>query len=507
MGAVVYVAWYYVLAAIGDFAYNPLGARLWIAAFFLSVVGLSYMFESVRRRISAWILLACLILTVHYFYMFHRNIGDPRWVTGCYVTVTTIHAMMLTRRSAVTYALLSIALSVWISALHPELWRSILTPGLVTLLFISHMVFRHRIMLMDEVERSRERFRSLFDLSFHGVALVDGGRIVDANATLARMIGQAPEEIVGRSVLEFTSPETRPQLQQKVESGYEGSYEASLRRVDGTDMLVEISVKQYEENGRVLRLASLQDIRDQRRSEQERVLFKSAQEAVRIRDEFIAIASHELKTPLTPLTLQIETLLRAPPVSSSEDSLKLLRGARRQVDRLTQLVNTLLDASRLNTSTVELSLARLDLAAVARDVTESFVAQARGAGAELTFEGPAPGVASAVFDRLRIEQVISNLLRNAITFCERRPIAVRVSVEAPWAVIQVEDHGIGIQAEIQDRIFERFERGVPTRHYGGLGLGLYIVKKIVSAHHGEISLRSEVGRGSTFAVRLPLQQP
>ncbi len=504
IAAFIYVAWYFVLNSMDGILYNPLRDRLYIAALFLTVAFLSYRIEWIEKHLQALVTFGMCLLTAHYFYMFHRNAGDERYIVGTFITVATIHAFILSKRSAEIYAVFSVALAAWITWIHPPLRQSVLLSGLITLLVISQLVMRNRLRLLNEVQKGKERFQSLFDNSFQGLLLADHGTIVDVNDTMSQLLGASRDELIGRNVLEFTAEAERPALEYKIMTGFEGTHETVLKRVNGEEILVEVAVKAHTENGKDLRLAAVQDIRDRKRAEHERVLFRAAQESIRIRDEFIAVASHELKTPLTPLLLQLETALRMPGALQGETP-KLIEGAHRQVMRLSHLVNELLDASRLNSGQLELHPIRSDLAQVTRETAESFVAQARNAGAEVRIE--APGPIMACFDRLRIEQVLSNLIRNAITFSERRPIEIKIIARPEKARIEVRDHGIGISKDIQERIFDRFERGVPSRNYGGLGLGLYIARKIVSAHEGQISVQSAPGQGSTFSVDIPLDGP
>ena len=238
-------------------------------------------------------------------------------------------------------------------------------------------------------------------------------------------------------------------------------------------------------------------------------LYREAREAVRARDEFLSIASHELKTPLTTLQLQIQGVarkLKSFPEESAVQGLAARVGtSERQVERLTALINNLLDISRITAGRLELDLEPVDLAAVAREAAARFRDDLARAGCvlELHADGECPGE----WDRLRLEQVVMNLLSNAAKYGAGRPIAIVVDGGEATARFSIRDHGIGIPAEHQGRIFERFERAVSDRHYGGLGLGLWIVRQIVDAFGGTIEVESKTGEGSTFTVLLPRAVP
>ncbi|MEI8259717.1 MAG: HAMP domain-containing sensor histidine kinase, partial [Deltaproteobacteria bacterium] len=178
---------------------------------------------------------------------------------------------------------------------------------------------------------------------------------------------------------------------------------------------------------------------------------------------------------------------------------------RRQVDRLSRLVHVLLDVSRASVREEDLAVEALDLATIARDVVDGLASDAAAAGSTIELVAPAP--VRGTWDRLRVEQVLMNLLANALKFGAGGAILVSVesveSVEGGHAVIRVRDHGIGIAPEAQSRVFERFERAVSSRNYPGFGLGLWIVKAIVQAHGGTITVTSAEGQGTTFTVSMP----
>jgi PAS domain S-box-containing protein len=235
------------------------------------------------------------------------------------------------------------------------------------------------------------------------------------------------------------------------------------------------------------------------------LLYREAREAVRARDEFLSIASHELKTPLTTLQLQIQGLARKLKSFVEKPALQGVAArvatSERQVERLTALINNLLDISRITAGRLDLDLEPVDLAAVAREAAARFHEDLARAGCvlELRAEGEYVGE----WDRLRLEQIVTNLLTNAAKYGAGRPIEIEVDGGEATARFSIRDHGIGIPAEHQARIFERFERAVSDRHYGGLGLGLWIVRQIVDAFGGTIRVESRAGAGSTFTVLLP----
>jgi signal transduction histidine kinase len=235
--------------------------------------------------------------------------------------------------------------------------------------------------------------------------------------------------------------------------------------------------------------------------EDQRVQLAQAQEAIRLRDEFLSIASHELKTPITALQLQLQSVRERVEPLDERVVMKVDRAAQSS-ERLAQLVESLLDVSRIAAGRFELKPEHFDLAESVRDVIERFRDAATRAGCELSLrlEGPIPGT----WDRLRIEQVLTNLLANSIKYAARTPIEVSLTQESETAILEVRDRGPGVAEEALPRIFNRFERATSIQHYGGLGLGLYVVQEIVKAHNGMVTARNQPGGGACFTVRLPV---
>jgi two-component system, OmpR family, sensor histidine kinase VicK len=261
----------------------------------------------------------------------------------------------------------------------------------------------------------------------------------------------------------------------------------------------------YDREGKVSGgVGIVEDVTEQRQTEEERArLLREAQEAVRVRDDFLTIASHELKTPLTPLSLRLATLERRLERGEPVDP-AALRQARQQLLRLTSLINDLLDASRIESGGLALHPQPTRLDALAEHVIH-LTERLYDAEHRVHFHRPAQPM-QVRGDPYRLEQVIVNLLENALKYSpDGGPIHVSLEKRDSLALLSVRDPGIGIPADQQQHLFERYfrARNVSTKSYGGLGLGLYICRDIVERHGGRIWVESEVGRGSTFYVALP----
>ncbi|WP_224373015.1 sensor histidine kinase [Hyalangium versicolor] len=238
-------------------------------------------------------------------------------------------------------------------------------------------------------------------------------------------------------------------------------------------------------------------------------LYTRAQKAVAQRDEFLSVAAHELRTPLAAMKLQIQSLQRnlSRPPEAEDNKPQLIAKAdavARQVKRLEALVTDLLDLSRLTAGKLALRLEEVDLHELAREVCERMAEEATRAQSPLTIY--AESRVRGHWDRARLDQVLSNLLSNALKYGAGGPIDVTLTADSTWVFLSVRDRGIGIPPEDQARIFERFERAVPGRNYSGFGVGLWICKQIIDALGGRIRVESQQGQGSTFEVTLPTKR-
>jgi len=364
------------------------------------------------------------------------------------------------------------------------------------------------------VRQSEERLRLLVEsVKDYAIFMLDPqGHVATWNSGAQNIKGYRREDVLGKHFSIFYPPEDvelgRPERELEIAIS-EGRYEEEAWRVrkNGERFLANVVITAVFDDAKRLRgFAKItRDLTELRRIQEEA---NEAYLAVKSRDEFISVAAHELRTPLTALQLKLQGVDRALKRADSGPGHELasrladrIDGALRQVERLGALVERLLDVSSIVGGTLQLELEELDLLEIVERVVEDLREPAQQVGSELRIHGPS-GVAG-VWDRARIEQVLINLLSNAIKYGAGKPIDVTVQGAADAVRILVSDQGIGIAADDTDRIFTRFERAVPVRHYGGLGLGLYITRHIVEAHGGSIKVSSRAGQGSTFIIELP----
>lgn len=228
------------------------------------------------------------------------------------------------------------------------------------------------------------------------------------------------------------------------------------------------------------------------------------QRAVQMRDDFMSMVSHELRTPLNTLFLQAQLRRRiaAGAQLSPEKIQSMVERDEQQIRNILRLIDDMLDVSRLRQGTLSIAPKPADMAVLVRRVVESHAEQAAAVGSPIEYS--ANEAIPGAWDEFRIEQVVANLLTNAMRYGGGKPIQVTAERRGDQVAVTVRDHGIGIAPEDQARIFGQFERAAGSQDVPGLGLGLYITHQIVQAHHGRIEVHSARGEGAAFTVTLPL---
>ena len=378
----------------------------------------------------------------------------------------------------------------------------------------------------DLLRKSEERLRLLVEsVKDYAILMLDPqGSITTWNGGAERINGYRADEVLGRHFSLFYQPEDiaagRPRRELEIATAV-GRYEEEGWRVrrGGERYWVNVVLTAIRDpvTQELRGFAKVtRDLTERRAMEDEaravadaalrdRAKAVEAQNALALRDEFISVAAHELRTPLTALQLKVEGVneaLKTPgPAAKVMRMSGRLESALRQIERLTGLVERLLDVSRIVRGQLALNREDTDLVDLAAEVVEDFRAAAQQSGSELTLHAGDSVIGQ--WDRGRLAQVLINLISNAIKYGAGRPIDVLVVEGAEDAQIVVADHGIGIDGKDLDRIFGRFERAAPAGNYSGLGVGLYVARSIVEQHGGQIDVVSQPGEGSTFTIRLP----
>jgi len=372
-----------------------------------------------------------------------------------------------------------------------------------------------------EIDRAREQLRTILDATTAVIYLKDAdGRYLFVNRQFQEVFRLRREEVIGRMDEEALPPPVARMLQSEDAAVLGERAPRQLEEIipahDGPRTYLSLKFPLLDGEGKPYGICCVAtDITERKRAEEALSRAREAavrerhlQRALQARDQFIDVASHELKTPLTSLELHVEGLQRL----ARSDPGALLSDARaqskcdtivQQVKRLTVLIEGLIDVGKITSGRIELCRERLDLGDLVRRVLASSKEAIRLSGSEVVLRFAEPPVAG-VWDRPSLETAVANVVSNAVKFGAGKPIEVDVGGSGDSAIVRVRDHGIGIPAGDQRRIFERFERAVSERHFGGFGLGLWVARKAVEAHGGTLQVKSSEGDGSEFTVELPL---
>jgi PAS domain S-box-containing protein len=363
----------------------------------------------------------------------------------------------------------------------------------------------------DQLRESQTRFRLLVEaVKDYAIFMLDpNGRVVTWNQGAERIKGYEAREILGHHFSEFYSDEEvrsgkcERELEEAARVGRFEDEGWRLRK-DGTKFWANVVITALRtENGELVGYAKVtRDLTERRRLEDERLSLAKAAEAIRLRDEFLSLAAHELKTPLTVLQLQLDTLNDRMDDSGHRVAKKLQRAAQ-SGERLALLVESLLDVSRIATGRFALDIKEFDLIDIVNRVVDGLRPSAERARCEMSVIWHEPIIGA--WDRLRLEQALTNLLANAIKYGAGAPVVVSAGREGDGVVLEVRDHGPGIPEGELARIFQRFERAASIQNFGGLGLGLYFIQAIVDAHGGSVTARNATDGGARFQITLPLR--
>jgi PAS domain S-box-containing protein len=361
---------------------------------------------------------------------------------------------------------------------------------------------------VDETLRKNERrYRAVLRATSDVIWEVDAKtHAIEWNGALERQFGHVPQQIdayPGGGLawwMDHIHPDDREAVLQSYNAAHDQGEEIwiseyRLRRADGSYVATfDRCVFERDVSGQVVRIiGAITDVSEQRR------LLDELRGAVRVRDDFLSIAGHELRTPLAALAAQLLGL-RQLPLDETRRAQKI-SAAERQTRRLGRLVDELLDVSRIVHGKLQLQRDHVDLAAVLLEATARLEEEFQRGATPLVVDATTP--AYGRWDRLRLDLIVTNLLTNALRYGEKRPVRARVEADGVLARVIVADEGMGIRAEDRERIFERFVRAVPARQFGGLGVGLWLARQIAEAHGGSLRVTSEPGAGATFTLELP----
>ncbi len=508
----VYVGWHFVIQLTQPEAYNPIDTRLMVIIVPTLIFIFSYYSLFVVKNIELLYYASLYILMSHNLYAGHMNYADVAWPVANYITVAAVCACFHKVKPLAYFSVFTFLVGFYITRHHDFIYP-FYVPGLFTILFVMNVNLYYRNSALFQLEEAKSRLENLFDAVFEGIALHKEGVIIECNDSFSKLIGCEGEDVSGRSILDFVAPQSleaaKERIQKPIDTPQQTPFETFVKRKDGTLVPIEVSSKIHFYQGELLHMLAMRDMSERLQIEAEKEKTLEAQAAVRLRDQFISIASHELRTPLTPIKLSNEILLRMINVPGLSEALgshkakmvKMLSMCVSQVSRITHLIDDMLDVSRISAGYFALRLQEFNLCELLEVVSDNYVEEVAKNG--VTLKIVCSNTQLVYWDRLRAEQILTNLLRNALTYGSNKAVCIRVRSLGDKVVVSFRDRGIGIGADDLARIFNRFERAVPPENYGGLGLGLFIARQIALAHKGEIHVKSKVGQGSRFTVVLP----
>lgn len=373
--------------------------------------------------------------------------------------------------------------------------------------------------LLESEEKYRLLISSVKDYAIF--MLTPAGKVSTWNEGAEGLQGYTSERILGKHFSTFYTPEDLKKSDQElVECEISGRIDKDcwLVKEDGTKFWANMVISAVrKETGKLLGFTMvIRDMTARRQLEEElratnemldnKVKERTLQleKAIQFRDDFISIVSHELRTPVTALKLQAQTALRQlkkdSPLDFHKKSETIFKKIDQQLAKMNVLLNDILDISKISMDRFQVSKERIEINGIIQEVVERFEEQARSVGTTIEFiDGP---MLFTLGDRVRLEQVFSNLITNALKYGNSKPVRVSLELIDKEIAISFTDQGIGIAPEDQERIFERFQRATNQNHISGVGVGLFISKKIIDSHEGKILLKSELGKGSTFTVLL-----
>lgn len=510
LAGVLYGIWWYAAKVLFPEAFNPTASRVVVLLLIFSALVLSFLSERVLKRAELLFTASVWLITLHFFYLVLGNRDDTNWMMGAYIVVIAASMALFSTTSLLLYSIYSLVLALVIVVSTPGFQSWFFFLGLVTILVQSNIGLRSRLSLIKNLSASNDRFQSLFNATFEGIFVHQKGRIVNVNSALTEMFRYSQRELIGSDPTELLHPERRAVTTERYKQQINEPYETLGISKDKQAIDVELRGKDFNYDNAPARIVAVRDIGDRKRAEKERILALTLAENVRLRDDFISIASHELKTPLSSLQLQLLLIERELKKAGSDEQLPdkmrdSLHFLKRQAERLTELIETMLDVSRISAGRFYVELQKTDFSSLIKDSVHTL--QMTPSDIKPVFHLHIPDQVVLEGDPQRLQQVIENLLSNALKYGQGSPITLHLEKTDTHLRFSVEDKGIGIAPEFLDRIFERFERALSARNITGFGLGLYIVREIVSAHHGSIRVESRLGEGSQFIVTLPLRAP
>jgi len=378
------------------------------------------------------------------------------------------------------------------------------------------------------LRESEEKYRTLVEHAKDGIVIIQDQRFVYVNPSLVAMSERPREELIGTPFVQYVAEEEVPKLARYYENrmnGHESEsmYETIFKTKTGQRIYAEVNAALISYQGKVADLVIIRNINERKKAEAEiRKLNETLERRVaertrelasanerlieldRLKSLFLASMSHELRTPLNSILGFTGLLLMRMSGTLNDEQVKQLTMVQTSATHLLELINEILDISKIESGRVDLTIDSFPIAEVTNETLKAVTPLAKAKGLDLTADVPEDLMLQS--DRRRVKQVLMNLLGNAIKFSDQGSVRVEVGAVRDELTVSVSDRGIGIRPEDIKKLFSAFGQVdiSSTKRYEGTGLGLYLCKKILTLLRGTISVRSEYGHGSTFTFVLPM---
>lgn len=364
-----------------------------------------------------------------------------------------------------------------------------------------------------ELKESEERFKTIFEGTAEGMVLtgIEDRKFHMCNRSFCRMLGYDPEEIKALDVMNIHREQDLPyvisQFEKPAKEEISLAENIPVKRKDGSIFYADINASLITISGKRYLAGFFRDITEHKRVSEEKKVAEAIKTASDIKSKFTSMVSHELRSPMAVIKESINLVMEGLVGGVTPEQKDVLSTAKNNIDRLSRLINNVLDFQKIDAGKMELDIKEYDINEVLLMVSKemNLLAEEKGLTFTVNIDESIPMIK---FDKDRIVQVITNLLNNAIKFTEKGGIVVNTEREENIAHVAIEDTGPGIRAEDVPKLFQVFEQlgGGLSKKRGGTGLGLAISKEIIQAHNGKIWVESQLGKGATFHFTLPIKE-
>lgn len=365
-----------------------------------------------------------------------------------------------------------------------------------------------RLRAEEALRESEERFKTLTEVAEEGIAISENGVLMDVNPTLARMFGYEPSEMLGRQILDFVEDGSREYVLNLLARDWDKPYEAVMVRKNGSRFSAEVIGKYGVYKGKRMRTASVRDITERKKWEDELYRAKEkAEMSTQLKDKFVSLVAHDLRSPFTAILGMLELLEddNNPPLHPAHR--EMVRRAHETGGNLVNMIENLLSISRLKTGKITPIKRFLDGHMAVAGVVAGLSHLASGKGVAVVNDMPQGYRIYADPDLL--QEAVRNLMSNAIKFSRKGDVVTVFAPAVDRAAVAVRDTGVGIKKDLVPRLFRHEEKTstIGTSGELGTGLGLPLTSDIITAHGGSVKVESEIGKGSLFTISLPMVRP